>query len=89
MGYPSIETFVQMNFSDETSQVDQIFEMAATCVKTIADAEQVYDCSDCSKKELIEFFEQLSTNPVMMIQEVCETLTKLSHTIKVTNPTPC
>lgn len=87
MGYPSIDTFVKMNFeTEETSQVDQIFEMAASCVKTIADANQVYDCSDSTKEELLEFFDQLSTKQFMMVQEFFETMPKLSHTIKVTNP---
>lgn len=86
MGYPSLEMFVKMNFDDSSSQVDQVFEMAATCVKTISDAEQVYDCADNTKEELVEFFEQLSTKQFLMIQEFFETMPKLSHTINVTNP---
>ena len=86
MGYPSIETFVAMNFDDGKSQVDQVFEMAATCVKTISDAEQVYDCADNTRDELMEFFEQLSSKQFMQIQEFFETMPKLSHTITVTNP---
>ena len=86
MGYPAIETFVKMNFSDDMSQVDQVFEMAASCVKTISDANQVYDCNDSTREELMEFFDQLSSKQFMMIQEFFETMPKLSHTIKVTNP---
>ena len=72
MGYPSMDTFVKMNFGDEENQIDQIFEMAASCVKTIADTEQVYDCSNTPHSEVIEFFEQLSTKQFMMIQEFFE-----------------
>ena len=86
MGYPSLETFVKMNFSENANQVDQVFEMAASCVETIADANQVYDCSNVPKKEVLEFFEQLSSKQFMMIQEFFETMPKLSHTVKVTNP---
>ncbi|WLW36847.1 baseplate hub assembly chaperone [Synechococcus phage S-8S29] len=86
MGYPSMDTFVKMNFGDEENQIDQIFEMAASCVKTIADTEQVYDCSNTPHSEIIEFFEQLSTKQFMMIQEFFEKMPKLSHTLKVTNP---
>lgn len=85
MGYPSLDTFVQMNFGDD-SGVDQIFEMAAGCVKTISDTNQVYDCTNVSKKELLEWFEQLNSKQFMMIQEFFETMPKLSHTVKVTNP---
>lgn len=86
MGYPSVETFVTMNFETEQSQVDQLFEMAASCIETIADANQVYECKDATKKELLEFFDQLSTKQFVMIQEFFETMPKLSHTLKVTNP---
>ncbi len=86
MGYPSLETFVAMNFGDDTNQVDQVFEMAASCVETIADTNQVYDCSNVPKKEIVEFFEQLSSKQFMMIQEFFEKMPKLSHTLTVTNP---
>lgn len=86
MGYPSIETFVQLNFDNGNNQVDQVFEMAATCIKTISDANQVYDCKDFAKAELLEFFDQLSSKQFGMIQNFFETMPKLSHTIKVTNP---
>lgn len=86
MGYPSLETFVALNFGDDESQIDQIFEMAAGCVKTIADADQVYDCADSSKQELLEFFDQLSSKQFGMIQKFFETMPKLTHTLTVTNP---
>ena len=86
MGYPSVETFVTMNFDTEQSQVDQLFEMAASCIETIADANQVYECKDSTKQELLEFFDQLSTKQFVMIQEFFETMPKLSHKVKVTNP---
>ena len=86
MGYPTIETFVAMNFSDEGAQVDQVFDMAASCVESISDANQVYDCSSVPKKELIEFFDQLNSKQFMMIQDFFEKMPKLTHTVKVTNP---
>jgi len=86
MGYPNLETFVKMNFSEEVNQIDQVFDMAAGCIKTIADADQVYDCADSSKQELLEFFDQLSSKQFGSIQKFFETMPKLSHTLKVTNP---
>ena len=85
MGYPTIETFVSMNFG-EGAEVDQVFDMAASCVESISDANQVYDCSSIPKSELIEFFDQMNSKQFMMIQEFFEKMPKLSHTVKVTNP---
>lgn len=86
MGYPNIGTFVKMNFSDTGVGVDQIFEMAADCIKTIADTNQIYNCEDSPKEEILEFLDQLNSKQFLMIQEFFETMPKLSHTIKVTNP---
>ena len=87
MGYPNLEAFVRMNFDDEQgSPLDQVFELASECIKTIADTNQVYDCADSSKSEIMDFFEQLNTQQFLKIQEFFETMPKLSHTLKVTNP---
>jgi len=86
MKYPSMDVFVQMNFSDQTNELDQIFDMAASCIETIADENQVYDCNDIPKAEVLEFLEQLNTKQFQMIQQFFETMPKLSHTLKVTNP---
>ena len=86
MNYPSLDTFVKMNFQDEEPTVDAVFEMAAGCVKQIADAEQVYDAMDTPKEELIEFFDQLSSKQFQEVQDFFDTMPKLSHVVKVTNP---
>ena len=87
MGYPSLDTFVSMNFvGDNEVGVDQVFEMAGSCIKTISDPEQVYDCADVPKKEIQDFFEGMDTKQFQMIQDFFETMPKLTHTVKVMNP---
>ena len=88
MGYPSLDTFVSMNFVGDGSEVgvDQVFEMAGSCIKTISDPEQVYDCADVPKKEIQDFFEGMDTKQFQMVQDFFETMPKLTHTVKVTNP---
>ena len=86
MGYPNLESFVEMNFGDETNQIDQIFEMAANCIETIADTNQIYECKDVPKSEILEFLDQLSSKQFAEIQKFFETMPKLSHKLQVTNP---
>ena len=86
MGYPSLDTFVKMNFTDEEVNVEQIFEMAASCVQSITDVEEVHDCTSMDKSEIMEFFNQLSSKQFAFIQDFFETMPKLTHTVKVTNP---
>lgn len=85
LGYPSVDMFVKMNFSDE-SPLDQVFEMAIACAETIADKNQVYLCKDHSKKELMEFFESMNTKQFQELQAFFETMPKLSYELKVINP---
>ena len=76
-----------MNFQEDGDQLQQVFDMAASCVKTIADENQIYDCKeDLLKQELTEWFEQLNSKQFGEIQKFFETMPKLSHTLKVTNP---
>ncbi|AOV59944.1 baseplate hub assembly chaperone [Synechococcus phage S-CAM8] len=86
MKYPSMEMFVKMNFGDDSDQIDQIFDMAAGCIETIADTNQVYECKDVPKAELMEFLEGMNTKQFKMIQDFFETMPKLSHKVTVTNP---
>ena len=86
MGYPSLDTFVKMNFAGEQVGVDQIFEMAASCMETVADAEQVYECKDLPKEDVMAFLEGMTSNQFKKVQDFFETMPKLEHTVKVENP---
>ena len=86
MKYPSLDIFVEMNFQPEDVGVDQVFRMAASCIDSIADVEQVYDCKDLPKEEITSFLDQMTSDQFKKVQDFFETMTKLSHTLKVTNP---
>lgn len=86
MGYPNLESFVESNFGEDTNQIEQIFEMAAGCIETIADTNQIYECKDLPKSEILEFLDQLSTKQFGELQKFFETMPKLSHKVQVTNP---
>jgi len=86
MKYPSLDVFVEMNFQPEEGGVDQVFKMAAGCIESIADTEQVYECKDLPKEELTAFLDQMTSDQFKKVQDFFETMPKLSHTIKVKNP---
>ncbi|AOO15288.1 baseplate hub subunit [Cyanophage S-RIM12 isolate W1_08_0910] len=86
MGYPNLESFVESNFGEDTNQIEQIFEMAAGCIETIADTNQIYECKDLPKSEILEFLDQLSSKQFGELQKFFETMPKLSHKVQVTNP---
>ena len=83
MKYPSIDVFISNNLKDNP-KMDDIFELAATCIENVYDDEQVYD--SFTKKEAIEFIESMDSEQFQLIQKFFESMPKLSYTLKVTNP---
>tara|TARA_B100000131_G_scaffold202639_1_gene194601 strand:+ start:184 stop:903 length:720 start_codon:yes stop_codon:yes gene_type:complete len=86
--YPSLNEFIDTNFeSSEESDVNKSLNMITNCIEMIYDKEESWDASDSTKQELEEFIEQLNSKQFKTIENFFETMPKLSHKIKVTNPT--
>ena len=85
MKYPSMDLFIKNNMGDN-SEIDDVFEIASMCIDQIVEGEEVYEASNCSKKEINEFLEGMDTKQFLMVQKFFETMPKLSHTVSVTNP---
>ena len=86
MKYPSMGEFVKTNFSGEEITVEGTFDLIASCVEQVFNEEESWSASDCTKKEMAEFLEQLSSKQFKEIEKFFETMPKLSHTVKVKNP---
>jgi hypothetical protein len=87
MKYPSMDEFVKSNFADSGEiGVSETFDLIASCIEQVYSEEESWSASDCTKKELQEFIEQLSSKQFKEIEKFFDTMPKLSHTIKVTNP---
>lgn len=85
MKYPSIDTFVKTNLS-ENPGLEDIFQLAADCVDQIANGDDVEDAKSYKKSELIEFFEGMNSSQFQKVQGFFESMPKLKHTIEVFNP---
>ena len=85
MKYPSMGEFVKNNFS-VNMQVDDTFDLVCSCIEQVFSEEESWAASDCTKKELHEFLEQLDSSQFKKIEQFFETMPKLSHTLNVTNP---
>tara|TARA_Y100000004_G_scaffold182438_1_gene229189 strand:- start:159 stop:881 length:723 start_codon:yes stop_codon:yes gene_type:complete len=86
--YPSLDQFVESNFetNKDSSEVAQSLSMITSCIDMIYNAEESWEASDYSKKELDEFIGQLNTKQFKQIEKFFSTMPKLSHKIMVTNP---
>ena len=87
MKYPSLNEFIKNNFaSAEDMNVDDTFDLVASCIEQVYSEEESWSSSDCTKKELKDFLEQLDSKQFKMVEKFFETMPKLSHTVTVTNP---
>ena len=86
MKYPAMEEFVKNNFTISEVNLDETFNVIMSSIEQIYSEEESWSTKDCTKKELREFVEQLSSKQFKEIENFFLTMPKLSHTIKVTNP---
>ena len=87
MRYPSMTEFIKNNFdSGDGVSVDDTFDLIISCIDQIYSEEESWAASDSTKKELLEFVEQLSSKQFKEVEKFFETMPKLSHKIKIKNP---
>ena len=85
--YPSLDEFIKSNFDfKDENAMEQSFNLIASCIDKIYNEEEVWVAADCTKKEIKEFLEQMNSSQFKEIETFFETMPKLSHKVKVTNP---
>ena len=78
-----MDQFIKNNFDINDSNFDQSFELIASCVDKIYSEEEVWSTDDVSKKEVLEFLEQMNSIQFKEIEKFFETMPKLSHTLRL------
>ena len=83
MKYPSLDVFVNQNMKEDEVTLDDIFELAAGCMAQAFDEDETYE--NFTKKEAIDFLEQLNSDQFAKVQNFFETMPKLRYTMTVRN----
>ena len=87
MKYPSMSQFIETNFNQEGEDaVERSFEIISQCIEMVYNDSDVFAASDCTKKELKEWVESLTSQQFQKIENFFETMPKLTHTLQVVNP---
>ena len=81
MRYPTLGDTV--GFQNE---IFDVFKMIQRCVHEIHDGDKIYHRVDMSEKELAEFIENLNNEQFEGISEFFDTMPKVQHVVKITNP---
>jgi len=90
MKYPSLDQFIKTNFdfssNQSSSNIERSFDIISSCIDVIFNAEESWSAADSTKKELTDWIETLTPNQFKEIEKFFDTMPRLSHTVKVTNP---
>ena len=86
MKYPSLTQFIENNFTDDKDAVEQSFDIIASCIDMVYNEKDMFSSAECTKKELKEWVESLTSAQFAKIEKFFETMPKLQHTLKVVNP---
>jgi len=87
MKYPSLNEFIQSNFSvTETNTLEASMDIISSCIDVVYSEDESWAAADCTKKELDDWLETLNTSQFKEIETFFETMPKLTHIVKVTNP---
>jgi len=87
MKYPSLTQFVENNFNPSSEDtLEASMGIIASCIDVVYNQDESWAAADCTKKELNDFIEQLSSKQFKEIETFFETMPKLSHKLKIKNP---
>ena len=81
--YPLLK---DMNRISGVSDIDKSFKILSNCMYEIHDGDKVYNTVDVTDEEINTFIEQMTTGQIQKVMEFFETMPKLRHVVKVTNP---
>ena len=68
------------------TDVDRVFHVLNRCISEIHFGDDVYQRSDMTEKDIDEFVDQLTTEQFERMSDFFNSMPKLRHAIKVTNP---
>jgi len=86
MTYPNIDSTIDIGVN--VINASNMLDIIVSCIEQIYDkgGEEVHMAVDSTKKELLEFIEQLNTKQFAEVQKFFDTMPKLTKTVTVKNP---
>lgn len=80
--YPTMSLADKIQMAGAQSQIETILSLVADSIDYIYDAENVYPAKESTKKELLDFINDLSQDQFKKLTDFFNSMPKLKHTIK-------
>lgn len=86
MKYPTMRYVLENSKKLTDKSTDNVFELIVDCVEQIYNAEEVWESANCSRNDIVEYIDTLTSKQYEKLKEFFDTMPKLKHTVNVTNP---
>jgi len=86
LNYPSLDDFINFAMLGETLDETNVYDYVASRIDQIFDDEEVVDGNEATKKDLLEWVDNLTSKQLAKISSFFENLPKLRYEFTVTNP---
>jgi len=86
MKYPTLNQFIKENFDVDSIDTEKSFDLIASCISQTISEDEVWESENCTKKEMVEFIEQMNSSQFKEIEKFFATMPKLSHSVQIKNP---
>lgn len=80
--YPTMALADKIQAAGQQSQIETVLSLVVESIDYIYDAENVYPAKESTKKELLEFVNELSQDQFKKLTDFFNSMPKLKHTIK-------
>lgn len=80
--YPTLSIADKIQSSGQQSQIETVLSLVVDSIDYIYDAENVYSAKETSKKELVDFVNDLSQDQFKKLTDFFNSMPKLKHTLK-------
>ncbi|MAG49150.1 baseplate protein [Candidatus Woesearchaeota archaeon] len=84
--YPLLGDMKGIIADGENNQMSMVFGILSKCISEIHHGDKVFNRVDINDKELEEFIDSMSTSQLESVIQFFDTMPKLRHVVKVTNP---
>lgn len=78
MRYPSVDTFAALDI-EKLNSVEGVMDLIIECVDKVFDADNVYGEGDMTKKELVEFIENLNSDQFKKVQSFFNSIPAIEY----------
>lgn len=80
--YPTMALADKIQAAEKKSQIETVLDLVTDSIDYIFDSVSVYPAKDSSKKELVDFVNDLSQEQFKMLTDFFNDIPKLKHTVK-------